>query len=669
MARVLDPNRRGELLRAARSVFREEGVVGARVADIAQRAGVATGTVYRYFDSKEALVRGLVEDCVARLANAIVPKLQHPDAAVAVAAAVDAVLDFGAKERDLLRLARAHPGLAPPTSAPSLPARPEPQRRLAALLAAKMEQGQLRPYDPQVLAELLLALVQWVAERGLPRGEAELECYKDTLVRFLQHALLPSASQEAPAVPAPVPTLRGLPVLGSLPEYRSDRLDLFQRVVQEHGDVGAFKVGPRTIVLVNAPDLVQAVLVDHADDFEKTANLRAYGWPVLGNGLLTSENAFHKRQRKLVAPAFQHRRIAAYADVMADYAERLQATWAEGQELDVAHEMTRLTLWIVGRTLFDADVLGEAEELGAALTAAMQHMIAQFSALVHLPEPWPTPRQRRGRRGVERLDRTVYRMLAARRASGEDRGDLLSMLLQARDEDDGTFMTDRQVRDEAMTLFLAGHETTANALAWIWYLLTQHPDAYSELREEADRVLGGRTPTMADLPNLPFALQVLKEGLRLYPPAYMLGRQATKLVTLGQYELPAGSVVLISPYVLHRRADTFPAPENFRPERFAGDAEKRLPKGAYLPFGGGPRICIGNHFALLEGHLLLATLAQRVSFALVPNQQIETEPLITLRPRHGIKVVVRRRAEAARTSPAAHGRTTATDASAVLRPN
>ncbi len=319
-------------------------------------------------------------------------------------------------------------------------------------------------------------------------------------------------------IPATIPRLRGLPLIGNLPEFRADRLGLYLRVARECGDIGVYQVGPRRVVLVNTPELAHAVLVVYADDFEKPALLRRYTGPVLGNGLLTSENEFHKRQRKLVAPAFQHRRIAAYAEVMAGYADRLQRAWAEGATVDVAREMMRLTLWIVGKTLFDADVLSEAEELGAALTTAMRSFNEQLGSLLPLPLSWPTPRSRRTRQAIERLDATVYRMIRERRASARDHGDLLSMLLQTSYEDDGSFMSDRQVHDEAMTLFLAGHETTANALAWCWYLLAQHPAVYARLRAEVDRVLAGRLPIFADLAGMPYTLQVFKEAMRLYPP-------------------------------------------------------------------------------------------------------------------------------------------------------
>lgn len=440
-----------------------------------------------------------------------------------------------------------------------------------------------------------------------------------------------------------VSLLSGKPLFGNLQEYRNNRLGLLRRASATGSHLSAFRVGSRTVLLVNAPHLVQQVLVEQAHRFEKTPLLRRFAGPVLGNGLLTSENEFHKRQRRLVAPAFQHRRIATYAEVMADYTDRMQASWADGEVIDIASEMMRLTLWIVGRTLFDADVLADAEGVGQALSTSMHWFNRQLAAVLPVPLSWPTPRNRQAQRASQHLDAVIYRMIHERRASGADHGDLLSMLLHARDEDDGSFMTDQQVRDEAMTLFLAGHETTAVALAWAHYLLTQHPIAYARLRAEVDTLLAGRLPIQANLAQLPYTLRVVKETLRLYPPAYVFGRMAVQPVELDGDTFPAGSIFLISPYTMHHRADLFPEPERFDPDRWTPEAEARLPRHAYLPFGGGPRVCIGNHFALMEAQIVLATLAQRVIVDLVPGQQIVPEPLVTLRPRDGVRVVVTRR--------------------------
>jgi cytochrome P450 len=304
--------------------------------------------------------------------------------------------------------------------------------------------------------------------------------------------------------------------------------------------------------------------------------------------------------------------------------------------------MMRLTLAIVGRTLFDADVMGDAREVGDALTIANRFIIDAVTALVPVPVSWPVPRNLKNRRAIDRLDAVIYRMIRERRAEGRDHGDFLSMLLAAQDEDDGGRMTDRQVRDEAMTLFLAGHETTANALAWAFYLLADHPDAYRRLAEEADVALGGRAPTLEDLPRLPYAAMVFKEALRLYPPAYMVGRQAIRTTALSDIAVEEGQLCFANIHGMHRRADYFPDPERFRPERF-GPGEPEPPKMGYIPFGAGPRVCIGNHFALMEGQLCLAALAQRVRFERTTSGPIAPEPLVTLRPKGGVPMRVRRR--------------------------
>jgi len=441
-----------------------------------------------------------------------------------------------------------------------------------------------------------------------------------------------------------IPSLPGLPILGNLLDAGRDRLGFLMRVSRECGDIGQFRVGPRRIVMLNSPHYVQAVLVDNDYAFfEKSPVLRQYLRPVFGNGLLSIDSQFHKQRRKLLAPSFQPRCIAAYAEVMADYAEQLQQIWMEEQTVNVADEMMRLTFRVVGKTLFDADLLNEAHEVGEALLTILRYNNAELNSFFHLPHHWPTPRNRRFQKALARLDAIIYRLIEERRTIRRERTDLLSLLLQARDEEGGGALSDQEVRDEAITLFLAGYETTANALTWTWYLLTQHPEIYMRLRAEVDRVLAGRTPTAADLPQLPYTLQVFKEAMRLYPPVHSISRQVVRPFDLEGYHLPRGVIVAVSFYVLHRRPDYFPDPGRFDPERFAPQAEKNLPRYAYLPFSIGPRLCIGNHFAMMEGHLLLVTLAQRVTFKLVSGQKIVPEPLITLRPRDGIQMVVQRR--------------------------
>ncbi len=443
------------------------------------------------------------------------------------------------------------------------------------------------------------------------------------------------------AQPAPPPSLSGAPLVGNLFEFRKDRLALQLRLLRECGDLGLLHIGPIPVYAVSSAELAHQILVEHADAFVKSRGLGKIARPLLGDGLLTSEHELHRRQRRLIAPAFSHRRIASYAATMAALTERAQERLDDGAVVDVAQEMMRLTLAIVGKTLFDAEVASDADEVGAAITAA-NHYVSE--AVTRLPSPlWlPTRRNRSARRAIATIDRIIYRLIAARRAAAVDVGDVLSTLVLARDEETGEAMPDRQIRDEAVTLFLAGHETTANALAWSFHLLGRRPDVAARLADESRAVLGGRAPTMDDLGRLPTALMVLKEAMRLYPPAYMIGRQAERAVPLGAVTLRPGDTVFVNIYAMHRRADCFDAPAEFRPERFAPEREKLLPRGAYMPFGGGPRICIGNHFALMEGQLILAALAQRLRFAPVDDRAVVPEPLVTLRPKGGLPMRVER---------------------------
>jgi cytochrome P450 len=317
-------------------------------------------------------------------------------------------------------------------------------------------------------------------------------------------------------------------------------------------------------------------------------------------------------------------------------------TWRDGQTYLIDREMMKITLAIVARTLFNADVSRDAEIVGEAMTTLQDAVIRQFSALIHLPNWMPTPQKRKERQAIQALDRIIYQIIHERIASGEDKGDLLSMLLLATD-DDGSKMDIQQVRNEVISLFVAGHETTANTLTWIAYLLAQHPGVVAKLRDEVDTALGGRDAALQDIERLPYTGMIVKEGLRLYPPAWVITREAIADVNIGGYALKRGSVVVTSPYITHRHPRYFTEPEQFRPERFAEGGEKNWPHFAYFPFGGGPRICLGQSFALMEATLILATLTQHYEFSLVPNQQIDLEPLITLRARHGIRMTVTQR--------------------------
>jgi cytochrome P450 len=338
------------------------------------------------------------------------------------------------------------------------------------------------------------------------------------------------------------------------------------------------------------------------------------------------------------------KRIAAHADTIASLTDRRVKQLAQKTEVDLAEEMMQLTFEIIGKTLFDADVRADTEEVGRAVTVAMQTFATQLFSALPLPPFVPTPTNLRGRASVRQLDRVVYRLIRERRESGVDRGDLLSMLLLARDESDGSAMSDVQVRDEVMTAMLAGHETMANALAWSFHLLGQHPVERARLEAELDLVLAGRTPTLSDLPQLPYTLQVFKEAMRLYPPAFIISRRATRAIALGPYAIRKGQLVAVNITGMQRRAAYFEEPDRFDPERFSPAREKHQKRGAYLPFGGGARVCIGNHFALMEGHLALAHLAQHLRFDALPNAEpVQTEALITMRPRGGLPMRVSRR--------------------------
>jgi cytochrome P450 len=437
---------------------------------------------------------------------------------------------------------------------------------------------------------------------------------------------------------APIPTLAGLPLLGSALEFRRDRLGLLDRVARL-GPVARFHLGPVPVHLVTDPELAHGILVDQADSFVKSPGLSVFARPLLGEGLLTSEAALHRRQRKLLAPAFAPRRMATYAAAMADEAARTARAWRDGAVVDLADEMMEMTLAIAGRTLFGADVRGDARVVGDALAAAMKAMLDGLSSPVQVPASWPIPRNLRMRRAVAALDRVVGRLVAERRASGDDRGDVLSMLLLARDDQDGTGMSDRQVRDEVMTLILAGHETTANALSWTLHALGRHPRLRARVEAEIDAL--DRPPD--DLARLPFTQMVLDEAMRLWPPAYIMGRQVSREVVVAGVRFPAGATLLINVRGIHRRADLYPEPHAFRPDRMTPEQKKVRPRGAYLPFGAGPRVCIGSHFALLEAATALAVLLRWTRLEPLAAGEPAAAPLVTLRPRGGLPMRVRAR--------------------------
>jgi cytochrome P450 len=439
--------------------------------------------------------------------------------------------------------------------------------------------------------------------------------------------------------PGPISRIPG----GSLFLFRRDPLKFLTEAARDYGDVAHIRLGPQDIFLVNNPDYIRDVLVTNNKNFVKSRGLEV-AKRFLGEGLLTSEGEFHRRQRRLIQPAFHKQRIDAYAQVMTDCAARIRDRWKDGETLDIAGQMNQVTLAIVGKTLFDADVESDASEIRGALTGIMH----TFSFLLTLPfadviETILVFPRRRFVKARDRLDSVIYRIINERRAGGVDHGDLLSMLLMAQDEEGGSGgMTDQQVRDEAMTLFLAGHETTANALTWTWYLLSQHPDVERRLHDELNSVLGGRIPTVDDVPKLAYTEMIFAESMRMYPPAWTLGRRVLNDYKVGQYTLPTGSIILMSQYVMHHDPRFFADPYRFDPERWTAQARESRPKFSYFPFGGGPRVCVGEQFAWMEGVLLLATIGQRWKMHLSPGHPVEPRPLITLRPKHGMKMRLER---------------------------
>ncbi len=431
----------------------------------------------------------------------------------------------------------------------------------------------------------------------------------------------------------PGPKAQG--ISGHVRQIQEDELGFQLQCAQTYGDVVRLRFFNRIAYQISHPDDIHRVLVEEASNFPKSRIYKILLSRFLGNGLLTSNGAFWRRQRRLAQPAFHHKRIQAYATAMTNYSTRLADSWQDGVTRDVNEDMMRLTLDIVAKTLFDVEVSEHASTIGEALTVLLVETARATEGLLFIPEWFPTEGNRRTHRAVAQLDSVVNRIIQERRASGEDRGDLLSMLLLAQDED-GEQMNNRQVRDEAVTIFLAGHETTANAMAWTWFLLSEHPEVEAKLHEEWARVLGGRPPALEDLRQLEYTEMVIKESLRMYPPIPLIQREAIADTKLGGYDVPKGTLINIGPYILHHDPRWFPDPERFDPERFTKENEKRLPKSVYIPFADGPRICIGNSFAMMEAQIILATLGQRYRLKLDSAQKPVPDPNITLRPLGGI---------------------------------
>lgn len=440
------------------------------------------------------------------------------------------------------------------------------------------------------------------------------------------------------------PTVKADLFGGHFRSFRSNPTGFLTRL-SELGDVTTFKLGGIQAFLVNHPDLIRDLLVTNHNKFIKGRALQR-AKSLLGEGLLTSEKEFHLRQRRMIQPAFHRARINEYAKSMIEFAEKMSLSWRDdgGDERDIDKEMMRLTLNIVGKTLFSANVEEDAGEIGAAMTTIVSMFNFMLLPFAEILEKLPLPPIKKLKLARKTLDEVIYKIIDERRASGEDKGDLLSMLLMAQDEETGGAMTDRQVRDECLTIFLAGHETTANALTWTFYLLSQNPEAEAKFHDELDAVLSNKSLTPEDYPRLKYTEQILAESMRLFPPAWTIGRLAVEEHEFGGYKIPKKSLVLASPFVMHRDARFWDNADRFQPERWEKSSVKEAGnKFIYFPFSKGVRSCIGEQFAWMEGVLLLAALGKSWKLNLNSNQKIGLQAMITLRPKYGMKMKIGKR--------------------------
>jgi cytochrome P450 len=438
------------------------------------------------------------------------------------------------------------------------------------------------------------------------------------------------------------PGPRGNFLLGSAVEMGRSSMKFLTRCAREYGDIVYLRFFGTPVCLLTHPNDIEYILVKNPSNFVKSRDYRALK-SVLGNGLLTNEGASWQKQRKLVQPTFRHENTDRYADVMVLATTRMLDTWCNGETRDIHQQMMALTLEIVAEALFGSDVSGHASGVEQALAVLMNQFEGMAGLAFLLPEKLPLPSTLKFKRSVAQLDKIIYAIIHERRSARGPSNDLLELLLRSQDER-GSQMSDEQLRDEVMTLFLAGHETTANALSWTWYLLAQHPEIEARLFQEIGEVLRGKVPTSADVMRLTYTEMVIKESMRLYPPAWAVGRQAVGEFEMGGYKFPAGTNIAILQWSTQRDSRFFPEPEKFDPERWSAESLKRnaLPRFAYFPFGGGPRVCIGAGFAMMEAILLLATMAQRFRMTLVEKRKVKLLPSVTLRPRDGIQMVLER---------------------------
>jgi cytochrome P450 len=437
------------------------------------------------------------------------------------------------------------------------------------------------------------------------------------------------------------PGPRGLPVLGSALDFMGDAVAFIDRVAQ-HGELAHFRMGPVHAYLLSRADYVYEVLVRQASVFHKDEITKRVGGKFVGNGLVLADDSFHRQQRKLIQPAFHHKRIEGYAQTMVDCVKKMLSRWRVNDRVNVEDEMLSLTLGIVSKALLSADVEDETNSVAEAMAIFQKTVGLELRGAFVLPDWLPISHKREMKRAIRTLNAVIHKIIAEHRQSGQDKGDLLSMLMTA-STDEGGRMSDGQLRDEVMTIFMAGHETTASLLTWVLCMVSQHPQVMARLRQEVDEVITGDAVELSGLRNLTYTDMVLKETARLYPPFWLTSRTPIEDVSLGGYTIPRGSMVFICPYLLQRNAQYFREPDRFLPERFAGDGEKQIPHCAYLPFGAGSRICVGQQFGMMEAKIALAMIVKEYSFQLASQKNVEVLGRVTLRPREPVYMKVTKR--------------------------
>lgn len=440
------------------------------------------------------------------------------------------------------------------------------------------------------------------------------------------------------------PGPKGRKIGGSLAEFQADPLYFLSQLAKEYGGISYFRFGPfQGVYFVNDPDLIKDILVTKQHIFVKSRDIQTLK-AVVGEGLLTSEKDHHMKQRRLIQPSFKKTHIDSYAQDMIDTTKSFISKWGDKEERIITNDMMDITLGIITKTMFNIDFAEGSDKLGEPMDVVMKLGIKRMRSIMQTPLWVPTKNNRKLKRAIKTLDEELYNMIERRRTDSHLHTDLLDILMEAKDDENGERMTDHQLRDELMTIFLAGHETTANLLSWTLYLLTQNPQAEQKLFTEIKRVIGEKEVAPEHYTELSFTQSVIWESMRLFPPAYVIGRQVDKNVNIGGYHMKKGEMVLMSQYVMHRDQRFFDQPDKFIPERFDHNFMNSLPTFAYFPFGGGPRVCVGNHFSLMEGVLALTCMVKEFRMEMAPNHhEVKPQPLITLRPKGGLRMVVEKR--------------------------